>query len=141
MLLKIHPQAEFLSVIATGQFSVDEMKRAFLEMLEAVAVHKTTKVLFDGRGLLGHVGTMDRFYYAEFVARSVADFHERGVSPGTQFAYLLKEPVLDPERFGETVAVNRGANVKAFASHEAALRWLGVEPTSAPEGGGGESRA
>jgi hypothetical protein len=71
---------------------------------------------------------MERFYYAEFAAQSVANFANRGVSLTTQFAYVLKEPVLDPRRFGETIAVNRGMFVRAFDTLEDALKWLGISP-------------
>jgi len=113
-----------------GKFSLIEAKRTFLEMLEAVALHKTKKVLFDGRELAGKPETMERFYYGEFAANTVAGFADRGVSPATQFAYVLKEPVLDPRRFGETVASNRGMLVKAFDSPEDAREWLGLTPVN-----------
>jgi hypothetical protein len=45
------------------------------------------------------------------------------------FAYVLKEPVLDPQRFGQTVAVNRGMNVKTFDNVEQARTWLGLPST------------
>jgi hypothetical protein len=41
-----------------------------------------------------------------------------------RFAYVLEKPVLDPERLGETVARNRGMDVKAFDNIEEADRWL-----------------
>ena len=74
----------------------------------------------------------------EFAAQTVADFAERGVSRATKFAYVLREPVLDPQRFGETVAVNRGMFVKAFDSPEDALQWLGIAPANKPDAGDGK---
>jgi hypothetical protein len=121
-----------------GTFSLEEAKQAFVEMLEAVARHKTNKVFFDGRKLVGKPETMERFYYGEFAAQTVMDFAQRGVSRSTQFAYVLKPPVLDPTRFGETVAVNRGMVVKAFDSPEDALRWLGIAPANKPDAGDGK---
>jgi hypothetical protein len=126
MLLEIRPESGLLNVGAKGAFSLKEAKRTFLEMLEAVALHKTKQVLFDGRKLTGKPETMERFYYGEFAAQSVANFANRGVSLTTQFAYVLKEPVLDPRRFGETSAVNRGMFVRAFDTLEDALKWLGI---------------
>jgi hypothetical protein len=126
MLLEIRPESNLLNVRAKGEFSLKEAKRTFLEMLEAVALHKTKKVLFDGRRLTGMPKTMERFYYGEFAAQSVANFTNRGVSLATQFAYVLKEPVLDPRRFGENIAVNRGMFVRAFDTLEDARKWLGI---------------
>lgn len=124
--LEIHPESGFLRVNAMGKFSLQEAKRTFVEMLEAVALHKAEKVLLDGRKLMGNPRTMERFFYGEFAAQTVASFENRGVSHATQFAYVLKEPVLDPRRFGENVAVNRGMYVKAFDNLEDALGWLAI---------------
>jgi len=120
-----------------GEFSLEEAKRTFLELLEAVARHQVKKVLFDGRRLTGDPDTLERFYYGKFAADAVLQFKDRGVSPSTQFAYVLKEPVLDPQRFGETVAVNRGMLVKTFDNLEDALGWLGIAPANKPDGGDG----
>ena len=131
MKLEIYPELGFLTVRAVGEFSLEEGRRTFLEMLEAVARHNVTKVLFDGRGLVGEPTTMERFYYGESTARAVAASADRL----TQFAYLLEVPVLDPWRFGETVAVNRGMFVKAFDNQEDALEWLSVSPANEPDAG------
>ena len=119
--------SDYFYVTATGEFALDDAQRGFLEMLESVAVAKPTKVLFDGRMLIGEPEMIERFYYGEFAARSVASFASRGVSPATRFAYVLEEPMLDPDRFGETVAVNRGMIVRAFDNLEAARAWLAAE--------------
>jgi len=43
-----------------------------------------------------------------------------------RFAYVLVEPLLDPNRFGETAAVNRGMQVRAFDDMKQAEWWLGI---------------
>jgi hypothetical protein len=126
--LEICPEPGFLRVGAMGEFSLKEAKRSFLEMLDAVARYKVKKVLFDGRRITGNPETMERFYYGEFAAKAVIEYSDRGVARTTQFAYALEYPVLDPGRFGETVAVNRGMHVKAFDNLEDAIGWLGIAP-------------
>ena len=128
MSLEIQLEPGYLKVVATGEFSLAEAERTFLEMLKAVGLHQSKKVLFDGRKLTGEPATFERFFFGEFAARSVADFVAEGGSPALQFAYVLREPVLDPARFGETVAANRGMNVKAFDNPAQALHWLGMVP-------------
>jgi hypothetical protein len=135
MLLHIHSESVLLKVVAEGRFSLKEGERTFLEMLDAIALYKSKKVLFDGRKLVGKPGTMERFYYGKFAAQAVASSVKGGVSTAPQFAYLLREPLLDPKRFGETVAVNRGMHVKAFESPEEAVLWLGIEPANKPDTG------
>ena len=125
MSLEIHPESDILNVAAAGKFSLSEAKRTFLEMLEAAAEHQTRKVLIDGRKLTGKPEVIERFYYGAFAAQTVAHFRG-GMLSYARFAYVLREPVLDPGRFGETVAVNRGMNVKVFDNLEEAVKWLGV---------------
>jgi hypothetical protein len=115
----------FLQAIATGEFSLEEAHRTFLELLEAVKQTHAKKVLFDGREVTGMPVVVERFYYGEFAAISVDEMVKNGWTPNTpQFAYVLLEPILDPLRLGETVAVNRGMNVKAFTNTKEAMQWL-----------------
>ena len=133
MRMDLKPESALLSVTFSGTFSLKEAKRTFAEMLEAVALHKTQKVLVDGREIQGKPEAMERFYYGDFAARAVRTNADKGVSSATQFAFVLREPMLDPRRFWETVAVNRGMRVKAFENPEDARRWLGVAPSHQPE--------
>jgi len=74
-------------------------------------------------GVLHVIATelMERFYYGEFAARTVMYYFVDSLrSP--LFAYVLKEPVLDLRRFGETVAVNRGMQVRAAPNGKSAPR-------------------
>ena len=116
--------SDLLAVSATGEFSLENSKRAFLELMRAVALHNTKRVLFDGRTIMGKVRTIDRFYYGKFAADAVAQHQRRSGSGTIRFAYVLTEPMLDPERFDKTVAVNRGMEVMAFDDLGEALQWL-----------------
>ena len=123
ILQKMHFESGLLKVEATGEFSLDEAKRAFLEVLEAVAQYRTKKVLLDGRTLKGKPGDLERFYYGEFAAEETMRLVEEcGIAP--QFAYVIEQPLRDPRRFGETVAVNRGMNIRVFETPEEAFDWL-----------------
>jgi hypothetical protein len=136
MTLRISAGSGLLRVVATGEFSLAEAERTFLEMLDAVAKHKKEKILFDGRQLTGDPNIIQRFLYGEFAASTVARYViERRIPRAPQFAYVLQEPVLDPRRFGETVAVTRGMWVKAFDNLEDALEWLRSAPANQPDVG------
>jgi hypothetical protein len=126
MVLDIRPADNYLHVVVSGEFSLTEAQRAFLQILESVSRLEADKVLVDGRKLTGDPKTLERFDYAEFTTRALAAFAERGVSRATQFAYVLAEPVRDPGRFGETVALNRGLRVRTFSLLDDALGWLGA---------------
>ena len=136
MILRICAESGLLRVIAIGEFSTEEAKRTFLEILDAVARHKTEKILFDGRELKGEPDTIQRFLYGEFAANAVvSDIVKLGLTRTPQFAYVLQEPLLDPQRCGEIVAVNRGMWVKAFDNLEDAHRWLRLAPANKPDAG------
>jgi hypothetical protein len=124
MQLVIRPESDLLRIDATGEFSLEEAKRNFLETMEAVALHKPKAVLFDGQAVTGNPQTMERFYCGEFAAQTALDYALRSASAAPRFAYVFREPVLDPKRFGETVALNRGMVVKVCDNLEEALEWL-----------------
>lgn len=136
MVQEMHFESGLLKVNAAGEFSLEEAKRAFLEMLEAVARHQAKKVLLDGRNVKGEPEDLERFYYGEFAAAETTRLvKEHRIVP--RFAYVINEPLRDPQRFGETVAVNRGMNIKIFETPEDAFEWLELTSTkqSAAEDG------
>ena len=128
MHVELFPEKEYLRVKVSGEFSLEEAQRTFLEILDGVVRFQAKKVLVDGRELTGSPELIDRFCYGKFTAESVWASMERGVSPATQFAYVLLEPILDPNRFGETVAVNRGLITGTFDNVKDACDWLEIAP-------------
>ena len=81
------------------------------------------KILLDGRNVNGNPRDIERFYYGEFAARETRKIVvEHKIVP--RFAYVLHEPLRDPARLGETVAMNRGMVIKVFEDPEDATEWL-----------------
>jgi hypothetical protein len=126
--LEVTPEKGFLRVRVTGRVSLRDANDAFARMLVAVARQKAAKVLVDCRDVKGTMTTADRYQHASFGAEELSKWTRMGESRGTRLAYVAKPPSLDRRRFGETVAVNRGVNVKAFDNTEEALRWLEIDP-------------
>ena len=123
--LRITVQPGVLFVLAQGEFSLDEAKQSFLDIIDSMEQNQSRKVLFDGREITGMVDVIERFYYGEFMAAALDRLKKSSRYDGNpQFAYVLREPILDPLRLGETVAVNRGANVKVFDNVREAREWL-----------------
>ena len=123
MQLNMHFQSGFLKVDVSGEFSLEDAKQAFREMLGAVTQYKAKKILFDGRNVKGEPKELERFYYGEFAARETRKIVvEHKIVP--RFAYVLHEPLRDPARLGETVAMNRGMVIKVFENPEDATEWL-----------------
>ncbi len=120
--------AGLLEVKVDGEFSLDEAKQSFLQTLDSVGRHGAMKVLIDGRHVKGEPEVMERFFYGEFAAAETARMTSKyNMSRAPRFAYVLEEPMLDPRRFGENVASNRGMIIKAFDNREEALEWLQVD--------------
>ena len=138
LIQKISAEPDFLHVKVSGSFSLREAKENFIQVLEILTRHKVQKVLLDGREVEGNPEVMERFFYGEFAAESLMQFLSKGVAAETCFAYVLHEPVLDPGRFGETVAVNRGMTLKVFDALEDALAWLQIEPAKFRDAGAGK---
>ena len=123
-------ESGLLKVEASGEFSLEETQRAFMEMLRAVAQYQGEKVLLDGRNVKGEPREFERFLYGEFAAQATRKLtYEHGIFPW--FAYVVHEPLLDPDRYGETVARNRGMMIKVFETLEEAMEWLGLTPGAA----------
>lgn len=78
-----------------------------------------THILADLRGisLLDEPSTLERFKLGEDAAAT-------GAAAGVRVAVVGTEPVLDPDRFAATVAVNRGLQTETFGDEVAALAWL-----------------
>jgi len=126
MTVKTTPRQSVLHVAAKGSFTLDSAMQTFLEIVKALDQHNCERILFDARSLTGEPSIIERFYYGEFVADAVMRPGEhRAPLKNPQFAYVMLPPVLDVSRLGETVAANRGMNVRAFDNMVDAAAWLG----------------
>jgi hypothetical protein len=115
---------EILGMKLTGEFDLDEAQNFFLKLLEILKRETADKVLVDGTAITGAPEMFQRFLYGAFAAMAVSDFNQDPSGRMLKFAYALQPPVLDPGRLGETVALNRGMNVKTFETVQEARDWL-----------------
>jgi len=125
--LRISVEPGFLRVVAMGELVPKDVMHAIQKVSAAVERYKATSVLFDGRGLAGTLTSMDRFNYGSFIAQLN---RQLSLPIRPKIAQILPSDLIDPQRFGETVAVNRGATTKVFDNIEDALEWLGVVQAS-----------
>jgi hypothetical protein len=128
--LSVDAAQGLLTVTYSGDFSPAAAEGSFLDLLDTLVEHNLRKVLIDGRQLIGNPELLERFYYSTFVAQAVNRTVNRTGCAVPTFAYVLEKPMLDPDRFGETVAVNRGMRVKAFDNLQQARWWLGLNGSS-----------
>ena len=72
------------------------------------------------RAITGRIPTiLDRFEMGVRIAK-----HYLESDPRIRLAVVGHEPMIHPERFGELVARNRGADARVFTDEAQALDWL-----------------
>jgi histidyl-tRNA synthetase len=123
------PRHGYVLVTAGGRYDLVSAKSFAERTLEACGKFGMSKALIDCRKVKGSVSVSDRYEYAVFVSvlhRQYGDQHKRQL----QVAYVGNVPLIDPRRFGETVARNHGAMVKATTDMDEGLAWLGAEQGS-----------
>ena len=112
----IEPDCVLLT--CTGLATVDRVVEAFERAAELARAEKSRAALVDIRGTqFEQPGTLERFDLGTRTAELLRRHHVR-------LAVVGDEPTVDPARFGETVAVNRGAMMRVFTDLESARRWL-----------------
>lgn len=120
---ELHIEQGILHAVVIGEFDLTAAQIDFLELLDAAQRRDARKVLIDGQQMTGSPDDFERFLYGEFAAWSTVEVtRERNIT--LRFAYVMQEPMRDPKRFGENVAVNRGMDVKTFEDTSAAIEWL-----------------
>ncbi|HWN07224.1 MAG TPA: hypothetical protein VNO53_08675 [Steroidobacteraceae bacterium] len=116
--VRVHP--DYLEVGCTGLYSRAEALRVGDEAYREAARSNRSAVLVDVREITGRVPTiLDRFEMGMRIAK-----HYLESDPRTRLAVLGHEPMIHPERFGELVARNRGADARVFTDEAEALGWL-----------------
>ena len=120
-------QNSLLRVTLAGAFSLPEAQARFAETLDGLLKHQPSKVLVDGRAITGRPELIQRYLYGEFAANALRTALEGELAQAPKFVYVLVEPVLDPGRIGQTVALINGMNVMTFGSVSDAEHWLDAE--------------
>lgn len=116
--LRVHPT--HLEIGCAGLYSRPEALRLGEMAYREAALVGRDSVLVDVRRVTGRVpGIFDRFELGTRIAK-----HYRETDPRVRLALLGDEPMIHPERFGELVARNRGADARVFTDEDAALAWI-----------------
>jgi hypothetical protein len=124
--LKCEMQGGVLVARVSGDFALDQSCNTFLEILKAMDIYKADKVLVDCLQVRGAPSTMERFSYAKFGSDELWKLLLAKNLEEVQLAYVGTDPLMDKDHFGQTVATNRGVNVKTFDNVAAAISWLGT---------------
>jgi hypothetical protein len=124
--LKVLPQKDHLSLSIEGSYGFPEAMEIINLLFKSLEENPASKVLIDVRGVQGQIPSLERFHLFETFAILYSDFKKMGKFSYARFAILGIYPVIDPEKFDETVAVNRGMALKVTSDLNEALEWLSV---------------
>lgn len=101
-------------------------EQLYRRLLRECVAGGRSRMLIDCRALSGELSTTDRYSLGKVVAEENAAAMAEGAQ--IRVAMVGRDPLVDPHRFGEMVAINRGAAVTITYDLESACRWLGVDP-------------
>jgi hypothetical protein len=117
---KIEDKEGYTQCDCAGDYSTDE----FIEILNKAILHsiqrKRKAVLINVSAVKSHpLDTLERYTIGERIAIA-----QRSHSEIVTIAVVGNVPLIDPNKFAETVALNRGAAGKAFFDLEEAMAWI-----------------
>lgn len=112
-------KGEYAQLTCHGTYGKEELLDLFEQALEYAAANGLQAVLVDISDVEGAPDTNDRFE----VGARFAEI-QLGKETIVAIAVFGSEPLIDPERFGETVALNRCAVGKVFTELNEAISWL-----------------
>jgi hypothetical protein len=109
----------------SGDFCLADAEALYRALLQAAARYRQPRMLIDSTRVTGEMTVSDRMAFGSFMADEQARM--MGQLPAApQVAILAVPPIMDPGRFTQTVANNRGVRMRASESLQELLSWLEV---------------
>jgi hypothetical protein len=125
--LKVEPRNGYMLFTVSGPFELIAATEIVMRCVGEQKAHRLTKALSDCRGVTGPISVADRFSFGVHVAELHLE-HLFETKEKLKVAFVGTPEVIDPGRLGETVAINRGADVRATTDMREAIAWLGMGP-------------
>ena len=122
----VEPRVGYLYVSMHGELDVDSAQNALRNLLGIAARERQARILIDCTRLKGQWAPDERYAFGSFLAaevqRLIGQFPE-----APRIAIHAVAPLMDPNRYTQTVATNRGAQVRSSDSLLELVSWLGVK--------------
>ena len=119
----------YLRAIVSGEYNLRGAQDVYDQAIKIAVAGGHSRLLLDASRVTGAPTQDERYMLGLFVAAEQRILASKTPPAEVQVAVYGRQPLIDPERFGETVAVNRGAKVKVSEHLDEALSWLGVSVT------------
>lgn len=123
--LAIEPNLEYLRIAVKGTYGFGRTRRLFRAIRELSDRHQMRRVLIDFTGVTRQPSDMDRFELGERLAQVFG-------SSAHTLAFIVRKEIVN--RLAETVALNRGVEMRVFFTEEDALTWLLPKANTAARG-------
>jgi hypothetical protein len=116
--IKISGKISLMSVSGWG-----EIKSALADVVNRVKKTNMYKLLIDCLDFSGKLSTLDRYLLAVFFVKENSKLNTDKIHP-LKITFVINKSMIDPGRFGETVARNRGLYGYVTDNMQEALNWL-----------------
>lgn len=124
--VELESRKHYLRAAVSGAYSLRAAQDVYDQVVKAALANGHTRALIDASGVSGVPTQDERYMLGLFVAAEQRILASKTPQLTVQVAVFGHRPLIDPDRFAETVAVNRGAKVKVSERLDEALAWLGV---------------
>lgn len=115
LIEETNPSGEYILIKHEGIFTIEEFEKSTRSTKALLDEHRWNKLLVDLRGVTNRIPLANVYYIIEL---------DKKVFPSERIAVVFPLEREEDARFAETVAENRGVNLKAFTNNGKALHWL-----------------
>lgn len=115
--LNVLPGRRIVEAVTSGEVTAADMNQARHRIAEICRNERITKVLVDDRNVTNMPSFEDLFQFG-------STFLDSGFPLYIKIAHVINAASMSDNEFLETVAVNRGANLKTFQNMDNAMNWL-----------------
>lgn len=122
----LEARKHYLRATVSGPYSLRAAQDVYDRAVKTAVASGHSRVLIDASRVTGAPTQDERYMLGLFVAAEQRILAAKTPPVEVQVALFARPPFTDPNRFGETVAVNRGAKLKVSEQLDEALAWLGV---------------
>jgi hypothetical protein len=119
--ISVNSDQHYLLVTVEGWYTLSNAIAIFKTAIDHALLYEKKSLLIDVNKIAGTIPLTDRFKFSESIT---GYFIQYALGKIHRLAVVGQEPIVDPDRFGETVARNRGLNVYVFTDLQQALQWL-----------------
>lgn len=119
--IKILKRDPYLHAAISGEFNLADFKKVYQQVIDSSVRLNQPRVIFDTRSMSGEISTMERYEAAVWIAQNQ--------KARVRMVFFVSLDQIYPDKFAETVAINRGVQLKVTTDMEEAMQWLGIVPS------------